>query len=203
MDKTKIISRGAEAVIILEGNSVLKDRIPKSYRNPILDEKLRKLRTRSEVKLLEKAHKLIPAPRVLKVDEQKKTICLEYLPGKKLADILEKQKNYQLICKQIGKSLAKLHDNGIIHGDLTTSNLILKDKKVYFIDFGLGFYSNKIEDKAVDLHLIKEALEAKHPSIYEKAFKAILQGYKSSQSYNKTIKQLEAVEKRGRYKAQY
>ena len=103
----------------------------------------------------------------------------------------------------LGKSLAKLHDNNIIHGDLTTSNLILNGKKVYFIDFGLSFHSQKIEDKAVDLHLIKEALEAKHPTISKTAYDSVIEGYKHSQNYNKVIHQLEIVEKRGRYKAQY
>ena len=236
----KIIARGAEAVIIKQKNTVIKDRIEKSYRHPILDGKLRKLRTRAEAKLLEKASKIIPVPKILKINEQNKTIELEYIRGKKLADSLEKL-NYKKICNQIGQSLAKIHDAGIIHGDLTTSNMIyvedkipkktfsnprsnpakkdlyinnyenniaegkdnLKSSKVYFIDFGLGFHSQRIEDKAVDLHLIKQALEAKHPSIYEKAFSSILQGYKLSKNYTPTIKQLEKVEKRGRYKAQY
>ncbi len=203
MVQDKVIARGAEAVIILKNKSVIKDRIEKSYRHPIIDEKVRKLRTRTEARLIEKANAIINSPKVIKVDEIKKTIELEFINGKKLADTLDRQKDYKLICKQIGKSLAKLHDNNIIHGDLTTSNLILKEKKVYFIDFGLGFQSSKVEDKAVDLHLIKIALEARHPRIYEEAFKSILQGYKSSINYSKTIKQLEAVEKRGRYKAQY
>ena len=232
-----ILARGAEAVIIKNGNLIIKSRIPKSYRYPILDEKIRKLRTRAEAKLLEKASSIIKVPKVIKVNEQNKTIELEFIKGKKLADNLEKL-DYSKVCNQIGKSLAKLHDAGIIHGDLTTSNMIYtenpktKDKskkhqsenyqinnessvherargvhakagKVFFIDFGLGFHSQKIEDKAVDLHLIKEALEAKHHSIYEQSFKSILEGYKSSKESTKVLKQLEAVEKRGRYKAQY
>ncbi len=241
--KERIIARGAEAVIIQEGNNIIKTRVSKGYRLLILDEKLRKLRTRSEAKLLEKAGQLIPVPKLIssinnKSSSQVKqraglsnsyTLEIQHIAGKKLSDNLEKL-NYNSICRQIGSSLAKLHDAGIIHGDLTTSNLIyvpksqhihkkpfhdnynnsknkqlktIQEGKVYFIDFGLGFHSNRIEDKAVDLHLIKEALEAKHSKIYEKAFKAILEGYKSSKEYNKTIKQLEKVEKRGRYKAQY
>ena len=198
----KFIARGAEAVIIKKRNHIIKDRVKKSYRHPNIDEKLRKLRTRSEAKLIEKANKIIYSPKILRSNEESKIIELEYIPGKKLADNLEKL-NYKTICKQIGKSLAKLHDNSIIHGDLTTSNLILKENKVYFIDFGLGFHSNKIEDKAVDLHLIKEALEAKHPTIYQEAFNSILKGYKISKNSPQVLKQLEKVEKRGRYKAQY
>lgn len=130
---------------------------------------------------------------------------MSHIKGKKLSLHLEKLKNCQKICETIGNSLAKLHDAGIIHGDLTTSNLILadKDKKIYFIDFGLGFHSNRAEDKAVDLHLIKEALHAKHPKLADKAFSAVLQGYKSSKNYSETLKRLQKVEQRGRYKAQY
>ena len=114
---------------------------------------------------------------------------LKFIKGKKLSEHLDKLLNPEKICKQIGQSLAILHDNNIIHGDLTTSNLIYNQKqnKVYFIDFGLGFISSKIEDKAVDLHLIKEALEAKHSTIYEKAFESVLQGYKISKNYKTTI----------------
>ena len=204
----KIIARGAEAIILRDkslSNTLIKKRIAKGYRHPALDEKLRKLRTRQESRLLEKASNIIPIPRLIKTDEISKTLIIEEIKGKKLANHLEKIKNYQLICRQIGKSLAKLHDNSIIHGDLTTSNLILgkKDSKVYFIDFGLGFHSIKNEDKAVDLHVLKEALQAKHPSIYKKAFTSIISGYRSSQNSTQVLKQLEKVEKRGRYKAQY
>ncbi len=201
--ENKILARGAEAIISQQGSKVLKTRIPKSYRHPILDEKLRKSRTRAEAKILTKLSKLVPVPKILNIDENKKELTIEYLPGKRLSDHLDKLKNYKTICKQVGKSLAKIHDAGIIHGDLTTSNMILKDAKVYFIDFGLGFHSNRIEDRSTDIHLIKEALEAKHTKIADSAFKSILQGYKSSKDYSKTIARLSVIEKRGRYKAQY
>ncbi len=198
----KIIGHGAEAVITKNRGLVIKNRIEKTYRHPELDEKIRKLRTRAESRILERISKIISVPKVLSTDESKKTINLEFISGKKLAENLEKF-NYKKVCEQIGKSLAKLHDNNIIHGDLTTSNLILKEKKVYFIDFGLSFHSQKIEDKAVDLHLIKEALEARHPLIFKEAYKSVIKGYKHSQNYNNVIKHLEIIEKRGRYKAQY
>ena len=199
----KIIGTGAEAILIQRDGKLIKKRIKKSYRIEELDEKLRKQRTKKESKLLEKASKLIPVPRLIKTDEKNKEIDMEFLDGKKLSDHLDNLKNGEEICLEIGKNIAKLHDNDIIHGDLTTSNMILKDNTVYFIDFGLGFESSKIEDKAVDLHLIKQALEAKHFQHYETFFKAILEGYKISKHYATTIKRLEAVEKRGRYKGNY
>ena len=109
----------------------------------------------------------------------------------------EKQNN---VIKEAGKQISLLHKNDIIHGDLTTSNMILsKENKVSIIDFGLGYISKKIEDKAVDLHLIKQALEAKHFKNHEELFKNLIKNYKSKDS-KKVLERLKAVEKRGRYK---
>jgi len=196
----KIIGMGAEAILIHKDGKLIKRRTKKSYRLEILDEKLRKQRTKRETKLLEKASKLIPVPKIIKVDERSKEIDMEFIEGKKLSEHLDNLKNSEEVCKMIGQNIAKLHDADIIHGDLTTSNMILKDSKVFFIDFGLGFESKKAEDKAVDLHLIKQALEAKHFNNYEKFFRAVLEGYNLSKHHEATINRLKAVEKRGRYK---
>jgi TP53 regulating kinase-like protein len=199
----RVIAQGAEAILRKEGNALVKERIKKGYRLQVLDEKLRKQRTRKESKLLEKSAKIIPVPKIKKVDEQTKEIEMEFLEGKKLSENLDNLPNAIEVCKQIGENIAKLHDANVIHGDLTTSNMILVDKKVYFIDFGLGFESYKAEDKAVDLHLIKQALEAKHFLHFEEFFKAILEGYKVSKNFKETLKRFEKVEKRGRYKEQF
>ncbi len=196
--KQNIIGRGAEAILIQENGFLIKDRIKKGYRLASLDERLRKQRTKKEAKLLEKASSLIPVPKVMKTDEKEK-IEMEFIEGKKLSEHLDNLKNAEEICKQIGENTAKLHDNDIIHGDLTTSNMILKDNKVFFIDFGLGFTSKRIEDKAVDLHLLRQALEAKHFKNWEKLFAAVLKGY-NSKDKSPVLEQLKKVESRGRYK---
>ena len=198
----KLLAQGAEAQILLYKNTVKKLRTKKSYRIKELDEKIRKQRTKKEANLLEKASKLIPTPNVIKTSIYE--IDMQFINGKKLSEHLDKL-NYKEISNQIGKQIAILHDNDIIHGDLTTSNMILENKtnKLYFIDFGLGFTSHKIEDKAVDLHLIKEALEAKHFNISNECFKAIIEGYKSSKNAHQVIERLRKVESRGRYKEQY
>jgi len=233
--KQQIIAQAAEAIILREGNKIIKRRIKKGYRIPEIDEKLRKLRTRGEARLLEKASNLITVPKVLKADEKIKEIELEFIDGIKLSENLDELKNKYEIMVQVGKETAKLHDNNIIHGDLTTSNMILVDLeknsknnkkdekiinktinlidqstsnsklindsfKVYIIDFGLGFTSSRIEDKAVDLHLIKQALEAKHFKYHNELFASFLKGYKISKETEKVLKQLEKVEARGRYK---
>ncbi|MDO8528850.1 MAG: RIO1 family regulatory kinase/ATPase [Nanoarchaeota archaeon] len=232
--KPKLLYQGAEAKILLneKENLIIKERVPKSYRIKELDEKIIKHRTKSEKKLLEKASKIINAPNPLPLKEFN-IIQMPYIKGKKLSEHLdnfpiEKQKK---IMKVVGQETAKLHDNDIIHGDLTTSNLILvennmsatqnelndnkensindkqRSKKrgdinfqIFFIDFGLGFISQKVEDKAVDLHLIRQALEAKHFKNWETLFNEFLKGYSSSKEADKVLERLKAVEKRGRYR---
>ena len=200
----QIIQQGAEAIISLEKDVITKDRVKKSYRLSILDQRLRKQRTKKESKILEKTSTLIPVPKLIKTDDKEK-IEMQFIEGKKLSEHLDSLKNAEEIYKLIGENIAILHDNNIIHGDLTTSNMIYstKENKLYFIDFGLSFESNKAEDKAVDLHLIKQALEAKHFSKFELFFKAVLEGYKLSKNFKETIKRLKSVEKRGRYKQAY
>ena len=198
----KLIQQGAEAKIFKIKNKVVKNRIKKSYRISALDNKIRKLRTRSETKLLEKASKIIPTPKITSSDEKEKTIEMEFIDGEKLSDNLNnyafsKQKT---ICKKIGINIAKLHDINIIHGDLTTSNMILKNYKIYFIDFGLGCISHKYEDKAVDIHLLKQALEAKHFQHYKELLKEVFAGYSKFKDSKIVFERLKAVEKRGRYK---
>ncbi|MEK6848194.1 MAG: KEOPS complex kinase/ATPase Bud32 [Nanoarchaeota archaeon] len=196
----KILQQGAEAIILKENNIVVKKRIKKSYRLSVLDEKLRKLRTRSESKLLEKASKILNVPSVKRVDEKNKEIEMDFIDGKKLSTSLDNLKNKEDICHIIGEEVGKLHSNNLIHGDLTTSNLILSEEKVFFIDFGLGFHSTKVEDKAVDIHVFKEALEAKHYKYAESLWSSFLQGYESSPESHKILEQLKKVEARGRYR---
>ncbi len=138
-NKETIIGRGAEAVLIHDGKMLKKLRVSKGYRLPEMDEKIRKIRTRKEAKILEKAYGLINVPRVLKVDDKTKEIDMEFIPGLKLSESLDGLQDRLKVCKMIGESIAKLHDNDIIHGDLTTSNMIYNGEKLYFVDFGLGF----------------------------------------------------------------
>jgi len=237
---SKLIAQGAEAKIILSKDIVTKDRISKSYRIPELDKRIRKSRTKAETKLLNKASQIINVPLPLTEgvavgDAVAKNfkIKMPFIDGKKLSDNLDKLelKQQKQICKQIGEDVAKLHDAEIIHGDLTTSNMILVEKidiknkltnkklngnallttssgggvgkpQIYFIDFGLGYISHKFEDKAVDIHLFKQALEAKHFRNWEVLFKEFEKGYNKSKDSKIVFERLKAVEKRGRYKHQ-
>ncbi len=196
----KLISQGAEAKLFLEEDKILKNRFQKSYRIKEIDEKLRSFRTRREAKILQKLEAInFPAPKVIKSDE-KENLIIENINGKLVKDVLEKY-DYKNLCSEIGRKIAILHNNSIIHGDLTTSNMIL-NKQIYFIDFGLSFFSEKAEDKAVDLHLLEEGLKSKHYKILEECFKCALESYKKeANKSNETLKRLEIVEKRGRYRA--
>jgi len=203
MKQKEILSTGAEAIILKKEGGVIKKRVKKSYRIKEIDEKIRKLRTRSEAKLIIKAFEIIKTPRIIKTDEKDKKIFLEFIKGKKLSENLSKfpLKEQKKICKKIGQNIARLHHKNVIHGDLTTSNMILKDKDIYFIDFGLGFISNKREDKSVDIHLFKQALEAKHFQNWKELFNEFRKGYEQKNPCaEKVFNQLEKVEKRGRYK---
>ncbi len=197
--KANLMYQGAEAKIFVEDEKIIKDRFKKAYRIGEIDEKLRKSRTKREAKIFDKLTAInFPSPRLIESDDKEK-IIMEFIKGSKVRDILEKS-NYIKLPEEIGKKIAILHNNNIIHGDLTTSNMIL-DKEIYFIDFGLSFFSHKIEDKAVDLHLLKQALESKHYKIWEKCFNAALEGYrKEGKDSSDVLKRLETVEKRGRYK---
>ncbi|MFH1521961.1 MAG: KEOPS complex kinase/ATPase Bud32 [archaeon] len=204
----KLIQQGAEAKIFLDKNTIVKERIVKGYRHPQLDDQIRIRRTRSEAKILVKAlNSKINIPKVLNTD--KFEIKMEYIDGDKLSETLnsyDEKKQFQIM-KKLGGQVSCLHENDIVHGDLTTSNTILKEDRVYIIDFGLGFISTKIEDKAVDLHLIKQALEAKHfrspdhllGQNHEDLFKQFTKGYIWLDS-KKIVERLKVVEKRGRYK---
>ena len=197
---SKILGRGAEAVIYLDGDKVIKDRISKKYRLNEIDSKLRSSRTRKEARLFEKAKNNVP--KILNFDEKNFKIEMEYISGQLLRDIVNNlnDEDRKAIMMNVGEIIADLHSKDIIHGDLTTSNMILKDNKVYFVDFGLGFISKREEDKAVDLHLLKQALESTHFNFREECFNYVLEGYSSYKDFDKVIKRFEKVEKRGRYK---
>ena len=193
----KLIGKGAEAELYLDKDKVIKKRISKRYRIKELDIPLRKFRTRREAKVIKKLPEEIPAPELLKMDDKNMNLEMSFIKGDKVRDMLDNKLN---ICKDIGEKIAIMHNFGIIHGDLTTSNMIY-NKKVYFIDFGLSFFSYKIEDKAVDLHLLRQALESKHYKVFDKAFKLVLKGYKrESDNYDDIMNRLEKVEARGRNK---
>ena len=192
----KVVARGAEALLTRKKDILVKDRIKKAYRIPEIDEELRQARTRREAKILIKLKDIAPA--LISTDNQTK-LEIEYIQGDVVKNILDK--NIKL-AEQIGQKTAYMHDKNIIHGDLTTSNMMLQGKEIKFIDFGLSFVSEKIEDKAVDLHLFREAVESKHFRHEQEIWKHFLKGY-TPKNGKEILKRLEQVETRGRNKQKY
>ncbi len=199
----KIIAQGAEARIYKDGKNIVKNRFSKSYRVLELDTELRKSRTRREAKVLQKIP--VKHPKLININDKDMIIEMEFIDGKKVKDILN-AKNCEAMCKHIGSMTAKMHNEGIIHSDLTTSNMIITSddpKDIHFIDFGLSFFNGKVEDKAVDIHIFKQALESAHHELYEQSMKAFLKGYKKTNNYDAILQRLDEVEARGRYKRKH
>ena len=181
--------------------AIIKIRKIKPYRNPSLDYKIRKQRTIKESQMLSTVKSFgIYAPLVYFVNLEKTSIVMQEIPGKPVHDLPE-SKIIEL-SHDIGKIVGTLHKNGIMHGDLTTSNFILSQNKIFVIDFGLSQNSIKPEDHAVDLRLIKEILNSAHAKIMISAWKNFLNGYKSvvgREYYAQITKLVLEIESRGRY----
>ncbi len=201
----KLIKKGAEGDILLtvwnKQKAVLKARKEKNYRNSQLDNRIRKQRTIRESKIISEVKSFgISTPLVYFVDTKNCTILMQYIKGTLIHD-LPKSK-LTLICKKIGHVVGTMHKNGIMHGDLTTTNFILSHGKIFVIDFGLAIRTQKPEDHAVDLRLFKEILNSAHVSIMKNAWKNFLQGYKTSvgiSRFNKVTNLVSVIESRGRY----
>lgn len=195
-----LIKKGAEAdIYIVEWDSkkaVSKVRSPKSYRHPELDSIIRKHRTIHEASFMSAAKSAgVMSPFVYFVDPAKAEIIMEFVEGQNVRDVLTPN-----ICYKIGRYAALLHTSNIIHGDLTTSNFVM-NKRLVLLDFGLSYYSERTEDMATDIRLIKEVFTSAH-IVVRKAFPRFIEGYASVASSKKTEKILENVreiEERGRY----
>ena len=203
----KLIKQGAEAKLFLsklnDEKIIIKERIKKGYRIKEIDEKIRKSRTSLEANLLTEARRVgVPTPLIHEIDKKNYKIIMEFIEGKRIKELLNEAdlNTVKKICVEIGKNIGKLHSAGIIHGDLTTSNMILREGKVYFIDFGLGFFSRRIEDQAIDLRLLFEALKSTHFEILEVCWENVIKGYKSEyKEADKVLKRMEEIRKRVRY----
>ena len=189
---------GAEAILYRDGDRVIKKRIRKKYRHPILDERIRRFRTRREAKLLKRARELgVPAPRVIEVIDDD-TLVMEYIEGRTLKDVLKEEKRIDLM-EALGRLVATLHQNDVVHGDLTTSNVILSGETLYLIDFGLGEVTKRIEDKAVDLVCFEKSYTATH-SDFPEGWEAFLRSYADHYPEGeRVLKRMEEVKRRARY----
>lgn len=205
-----LVRKGAEANLYLEewyGIKVIKKvRIPKSYRLRQIDYEIRRSRTVHEAQIMSDAKRAgVPTPIIYLIDVQRTTLVMEYVEGSRVKEILNQlpSQEREAFCKRIGGLIGQLHGKGIIHGDLTTSNMIMgPNEKIFFIDFGLAEYSAEVEKRGVDLHLMKRALESTHYPHAKECFTSIIAGYANevtSKKAEEVVKRVQEIAQRGRY----
>ncbi|XP_057950315.1 uncharacterized protein LOC131145194 isoform X2 [Malania oleifera] len=207
-----LLKQGAEARVyestFVGRRSIVKERFSKKYRHPSLDSKLTLKRLNAEARCMTKARRLgVSTPVLYFVDPVLHTLTFEYVEGPSVKDILlgfgakgVDEEQLDDIALQIGNAVGKLHDGGLIHGDLTSSNMLIQSvtNQLVLIDFGLSFTSTLPEDKAVDLYVLERALLSMHSSCGN-VMDRIVAGYrKSSKQWSSTLNKLAQVRQRGR-----
>lgn len=198
-------AKGAEANLYLVDGLVVKERISKKYRIKELDERIRRMRTQRESKLLNNALRAgVMVPKVKKIDSRTCSIFMEYIQGTPMKDYLASvdKREADRIASLIGESISRMHDANIVHNDLTTSNMLVKDGKVYFIDFGLGTTSTRIEDKAMDLVVLKKSLGVSHQEKASQLWNKIVEAYKHTKFAKNILDRVSVIEKRVRYSSE-
>jgi TP53 regulating kinase-like protein len=204
----KLIAKGAEADLILsdwnELKVLMKIRKPKTYRNPELDQQLRKTRTNHEAYIIHKSKEAgVPTPLLYMIDNENAVIIMEYIDGVKVRDMIDQlneEARRELFLK-IGRYAGQLHKSGVIHGDLTTSNMISSGDRVVFIDFGLSEMSNEVEKRGVDLNLMNRMLTSTHYNYRDELLAAFSEGYRETMASEaeEALQRMNEVSKRGRY----
>lgn len=213
MDEDKagqLLKKGAEANLYIANwhgrRVVFKKRIPKKYRHARLDAEIRTYRTIHEPLLMHEAKRAgVPTPTIFSVDVKNAVIVMQYVKGmqvKQLLNTFSEEQRSQL-CIKMGQEIAKLHKFGLIHGDLTTSNMIMNsERKLFFVDFGLSEKNDELEAKGVNLHLMKRALQSTHYQFAESCFDSVIEGYGSmfdARTLENILRKIIEIERRGRY----
>jgi len=215
-DNLTCIKQGAEAKIyetVYHGrNAIVKERFSKKYRHPEIDEKLTKKRITQEIRALQRCRKSgVCTPCVYFVDLKRNVIFMEKVEGDTVKEAIVKARDdgytsAEHLCKAIGSVLAKMHDANVVHGDLTTSNMIIRTNfgdslspfTIVLIDFGLSSSSALAEDKGVDLYVLERAFLSTHPGS-EQLFETLLDVYKKeSKNSSPVVRKLDEVRMRGR-----
>lgn len=206
----EMIKQGAEARVyvgkFLERDVIIKERFPKSYRVPALDQKLTKNRMGQEARSMARSRRHgVRAPAVYHLDFERRMIFMEYitegvLMKEYINSVVSDRDAVVEMMRMIGSVLARLHDANVIHGDLTTSNMIVEttSKQITLIDFGLSYVSALPEDKGVDLYVLERAFLSTHPAT-ETLFQQLLDSYTAaSKNSQAVVKKLDEVRLRGR-----
>lgn len=205
-----LIKKGAEANLYLEKwhtrKVIMKRRLPKKYRIQELDKEIRSQRTIHEPQIIHKAKEAgVPTPTIFMVDATEANIIMEFVEGKQVKQVLNNLPSEERLrlSRHIGGLIGRLHGHGIIHGDLTTSNMILTPyDKVVFVDFGLSERSTDLETRGVDLHLMKRAFQSTHYKYARECFEAVMEGYvevMGEEEAKNVLEKIREIERRGRY----
>ncbi|MFC7167425.1 bifunctional N(6)-L-threonylcarbamoyladenine synthase/serine/threonine protein kinase [Halospeciosus flavus] len=185
--------RGAEAAVSIGPERVTKRRVPKEYRHPDLDERLRRDRTVLEARLTSEARRYgVPTPVVFDVDVRERTLELQHVGDADLRDDLTESR-----VRDVARHLATIHEEGFVHGDPTTRNVRVGPDRTFLIDFGLGYYTDDAEDYAMDLHILTQSLRgtAADPDLLLAAMEAEYREHGDPA----VLDQLREIEGRGRY----
>ena len=199
------LKRGAEAELrrteFLGRDAVEKFRVPKAYRLPALDEELRRSRIRMEGRLMAEARAAgVAVPILYDIDLVDNKIVMEFIDGPTAKEVLDRGGPVaKETAREMGRIAGRLHQAGIIHGDLTTSNMILRDGRIVMIDFSLGEKGNTPEERGVDLHLLREALTSAHKDAAA-YYREVLAGYRETvgAAAKDSIAKVKEIEGRGR-----
>jgi len=204
----KLVAKGAEADLYLaewNGMRVLKKvRKPKKYRHPELDYQMRKSQTNHEADIIHRAKTYgVPTPLLYQVDNENAVIIMEYIDGVKIRDLVDQLNDEERVrlFKHIGFLAGRLHKSGIVHGDLTTSNIIKSGDRVVFIDFGLSEVNSEVEKRGVDLNLMNRMLTSTHYQYQDTLLEAFKDGYRLSmgEEAEEALQRMDEVSRRGRY----
>ena len=214
MDTASLIStplhRGAEADLSLTTigpwKVVVKCRVRKDYRNPILDERIRHDRTISEASVIHEAKTAgARVPSIVGVDIENNAIVMTHLAGTVARECLDDmgKSEAQKLLRSIGEQIGLLHMAGIVHGDLTTSNVIVSPSGAPFIvDFGMSRRSVEPEDRGVDLHLLRRSIIASHRQNPSSMMNSMIRGYEETTGKKvagSTWRKAREIARRGRY----
>jgi len=205
----RLLYKGAEADVFLGTWSgipaVYKVRRRMEYRLEVLDSMLRMQRTVHEAGMIAAAKEAgVEAPFLYFLSPPRATIVMEHIVGTRMKDAVAngRKADAEGLFRRLGGCVARLHAAGIMHGDLTTANVIIRNGGLVFIDFGLSVHSTRVEDKAVDLRLIKETITGAHSPVASTATEALFEGYCEAVGERKAklvLRQLGEIERRGRY----
>lgn len=203
-----LIKKGAEAELYrgdwLGFDAIFKMRVPKTYRNREMDRLIRSSRTALEAKLLSESRRLgVPTPIVFVADTEKTEIVMSHIDGPPLKRLIGELSGDALkdAFQEVGMLVGRLHRGGIVHGDLTTSNMILKDGRIFIIDFGLGGHDSSLEARGVDIHLMRRTLESSHHAVAKDAYAGFIRGYSKAfgTGAGEVIERVGEIRRRGRY----